>query len=57
MDKKIDQQIEMMKSLALSICILQNVVGTSRGNLGLAATLVAPGSAPLSRSALFQRFD
>ena len=47
---------EMMKGLALSIRILQSVVGTSGGNPGLATALVTSGPALLSGSAPSQKY-
>lgn len=56
-DKKIDQVIEMMKGLALSVHILQGRAGIFGGNSELATTSVAPGPTQPSRSPPSQRFD
>ena len=56
-DKKIDQLTEMMQSLALSVCTLQNKAGISEGNSKPATIQINPSSSQPSGSTSFQRLD
>ena len=56
-DKKIDQLIEMMQSLALSVRILQSKAGISEGKSKPATIQITSSSSQPSGSISFQRLD